>query len=339
MPDISVGIVGGGASSGGTTPAQETTQNELLARCAAAGSPATPMVDPTAETQVKSSTAETVQATDSVTGGTLDGGICTVSNSETGNAAELDPDDGLTFNAVTMTPDQIAAVATNAGLSATNYVLGIMDLVSSLGGEDHNGEVLFNGMGLLDFDSEFKWDTTGKVLTLSGRLVLDTDVGAGQSNIAIGLDCLSSITDAWDNTAVGAGALAGLLTGDQNSAFGEAALMYEESGNDNVAVGFEALQLQVGIAGSVGLGAYSFSHNTNKSYNTGVGFGTGRYIISENNTAVGYNSLRGTEGETTVAATCNVAMGVSAGAAISAGYWNTLIGFEAGSGLKQGRLM
>jgi hypothetical protein len=117
MSDFGVGI------AAGTTGGQETDQNAALGLCDGATNPALPVTAPEVDHMVKSTIAETLQATDSVTGGTLDGGICTVSNSETGNTAELDPDEGLTFNSITATPAQIAAIAAAMGLSSVNPVV------------------------------------------------------------------------------------------------------------------------------------------------------------------------------------------------------------------------
>jgi len=104
---------------GDVTSIEETA---ILARLGdtTAENPALPVSAPTIDQTVKSTSAETLSASSGVEGGSLAGSACTVSDSGTGNTAELHPNDGITFNANQITTDQIAGLAAATGMAVDN---------------------------------------------------------------------------------------------------------------------------------------------------------------------------------------------------------------------------
>ena len=156
----------------------------------------------------------------------------------------------------------------------------------------------------------------------------------GTYNTAVGYLSLLSNAEGQFNTAIGAGALLADLGsqdafyGSRNTAIGVAALLNNTSGSDNTANGAFALQnnssylnsafgsstLQSNITGlrNTGIGSAALFNNTVGDLNTAVGVNAlYSNVDGSDNTAVGAGAPMGSNGSG------NIALGVSAGTAIS----------------------
>ncbi|WP_445454490.1 beta strand repeat-containing protein [Flavobacterium sp. 25HG05S-40] len=158
---------------------------------------------------------------------------------------------------------------------------------------------------------------------------------SGTNNTAFGTNALAANNTPADNTAIGYNALAtntfNAGGGNQNTAVGSGALATLNGGIGNTAVGYNALNASATLSQfntAVGAGAMSGTNNA----------------ASQDNVAVGYNSLRqpGTITRTVAigsnalvnaanSSTRNTAIGAFAGSATTTGTDNIFIGNSAGS--------
>ncbi len=180
----------------------------------------------------------------------------------------------------------------------------------------------------------------------------------GEYNTSIGINSLSKIRAASNNTAIGFGSLENLSSASNNTAVGGAALQVLTSGEGNVAVGGYAgdaitsagLNTLVGYASGTSLTTsqsnVAFGHSalysaTTGDLNTAIGYKV-LYdnTIGDRNTAIGYEALRDLEPASN-ADMYNVALGFKAGTPASAGtaftgVQNTLLGSFAGAEITSG---
>lgn len=208
------------------------------------------------------------------------------------------------------------------------------------------------------------WLTTGNTVGAAGTFMgtLDNfDVSFRRNNAAAGFIGAT-------NNAFGVGALAA-NSGTNNTAFGTSALAANDTPSNNTAIGFNALSINTNNAGggnqntAVGSGALASLNGgigntavgfnalnasaTLSQFNTAVGAGAlsgTNNAASQDNVAVGYNSLRqpGTITRTVAIgsnalvnaannSTRNTAIGAFAGSATTTGTDNVFIGNSAGS--------
>ena len=187
--------------------------------------------------------------------------------------------------------------------------------------------------GPIFFGASAGSNNTGLNNTGIGSQTLNQNT-TGDFNVAVGNSALSSNTTSNYNTSVGFAALS-FSTGPSNTAIGSGALNFNQTGNNNTAGGY--LALQANVAGSrgtaFGTSAMLFANNSSVPFennNTAVGFESlrGSPTPSANtgnfNTAIGYQSLlSNSTGEE------NTATGVQALSSNTTGFINTASGFHA----------
>jgi len=129
------------------------------------------------------------------------------------------------------------------------------------------------------------------------------------------------------NTAVGEEALAGNTTASGNTAVGSEALKTCQSGHSNSAVGNFALQDLTTATNCTAIGKSAGADITTGASNVAVGsFSLLATTTSSNNTAVGVSALTAV----TTGSGLNTGIGVQAGADVTTGVNNLLLGFNAG---------
>lgn len=165
---------------------------------------------------------------------------------------------------------------------------------------------------------------------------------ASLSNIAIGKNSLKAATTAAGNISIGRLVLQNAQTGSQNVAIGDQAMQYTtNAGSQNVGIGTSALAYNTGTyntsvgayAGSkvkgsknVSLGGWAMQDHETGNSNIAIGFAAMRSVANSFNlVAVGDSALFAYSG--TVGG--NTAVGSKAGAALTSGAQNTILGFEA----------
>ena len=205
--------------------------------------------------------------------------------------------------------------------------------------------------------------TTGNA-TFSGEIITST---SGTSNVRIGENAGDAIASGGNyNTVVGDEAGTAITTGDGNTAVGFEALKTEDAHGFNTAVGYQTLKMQnagaegynvavghqagtaitTGIANVI-VGALAGDAMTTGQINVLVGTNTGSGLTEGlENVAMGHNSLLvDTKGQrstalgygtlaaqnfTSLTEVFNTAVGFNAGAAVTTGVKNTIIGGLAG---------
>lgn len=150
----------------------------------------------------------------------------------------------------------------------------------------------------------------GTTSFFAGRLAGNlTQVGAVK-NTGIGVGSLNSLTDGSENTAIGFSALESNEGGNNNTAVGLSSLLSNDEGNDNTAIGRAAMVLNESGTANTAVGERALRGNISGDFNVGVGYET-----LFNNT--GSN---------------NIAIGKSAGAALTTGASNIAIGSPGAAG-------
>ena len=179
-------------------------------------------------------------------------------------------------------------------------------------------------------------NTTGLYNTAIGSLALDANTTAN-SNTGVGYSALSQNTTGAQNTALGVLALTTNSTGTSNTAVGYAALSVttvgeltavgayalEENttGASNTAVGYEALEVNTTGSSNTAVGYRCLDANTTAAQCTAVGTGALGASNGDRNTAFGHNT-----GEVLTSAVDCTLLGEGAGAYVTTGSDNTLIG-------------
>jgi hypothetical protein len=121
---------------------------------------------------------------------------------------------------------------------------------------------------------------TNVVIDINGYYAAPTDPG---DNTALGLYALPSDVvngaSGTANTAVGYGAMGSNISGQSNTAVGYLSLDGNSDGSDNVALGFTAMQLGLTGGGNTAVGAGALQ-NTSGDYNTGIGDSAGANLTT-----------------------------------------------------------
>ena len=183
-------------------------------------------------------------------------------------------------------------------------------------------------------------------------------VGLGNSavstNVAFGLNALTTNTTGAQNTAIGAYALqlttssslntaVGYVAGQYNTtghitAVGAYALQNNTTGGGNTAVGGNdgtvdgPLYLNTTGSSNIAIGPGALKSNTTASYSTAVGYQAG-FTSNHTADANGYNSLFGyASGYSLTTGNSNCLIGTSAGYSLTTGTNNTFVGANTGSG-------
>jgi hypothetical protein len=196
-------------------------------------------------------------------------------------------------------------------------------------------------MGTLDnFDVSFKRNNTaagfiGASNVAYGLSTLSAPTLSGIRNTAFGTNALAANDSPNDNTAIGFNALAvntfNSGGGNQNTAVGSGALATLNGGIGNTAVGFNALNASATLSQfntAVGAGALSGINNAASQDNVAVGYNSLRQPGTITRTvAIGSNALVNAANNSTR----NTAIGAFAGSATTTGNDNIFIGNAAGS--------
>jgi len=177
--------------------------------------------------------------------------------------------------------------------------------------------------------------TTGSNNTVIGSGSGDA-LADGEQNVAVGANSLSTSTGIDGTVAIGYGALNALTSGAGNTAIGFESLKTEDAGSGNVAVGYQALETLNNDNGyNIAMGHNAMQGATTAYYNICIGKDTGTAMAAavpscviighEAGDAINHADAGGT-----------VAIGRSAGGAISSGTGNTVIGYQAGAAIVTG---
>ena len=159
---------------------------------------------------------------------------------------------------------------------------------------------------------------------------------SGSDNNSFGNESLKANTTGNFNNAYGNYALVVNTSGQFNNAFGYQALYANTTGGGNVAFGHVSMQNSTTGSDNTAVGALSLVSNTTGSNNVAIGRETLRYYEAGNQTAIGYQALRGNSTTALNTGTDNTAIGYQAGLANSSGNQNVFIGHQAGLGNTSG---
>jgi hypothetical protein len=224
-------------------------------------------------------------------------------------------------------------------------VFSVADTVSKTNGGSFDGNVTMAGTLGVTGATTLTGGVSGNT-TFSGEIITST---SGTSNLRIGENAGDAIASGGNyNTVVGDEAGTAITTGDNNVAVGFEALKTEDTGQNNVAIGYRAMNVANydGAGNNVAIGADAGLSMTTGIFNTFVGaFAGDAHTEGYNNVAIGTNALgadvssRGTVAIGAAALSSqnmtntdayNVAVGFGAGADLTDGERNILIGGLAG---------
>tara|TARA_R110002110_G_scaffold11455_1_gene55118 strand:- start:216 stop:4082 length:3867 start_codon:yes stop_codon:yes gene_type:complete len=238
-------------------------------------------------------------------------------------------------------------VKTNA-----NVAIGQQALQSNIGDGSTDNQLTYNTAVGYFAGKEI---TSGVQNTLIGGQAGDA-LETGQANAALGYNALGASVDGNHNTAIGCTALEDYEGGNgegHNTAIGSLSQSNATTGEFNTSLG--TLSMGVGVTTgdyNVALGYKALEDATSANYNIALGAQALLQITTgDQNVAVGYNALSSDlQGGRSVAIgdsalatlnvgnanSYNVAIGYTAGTAITTGIQNTLIGGLAGDGISLG---
>jgi len=146
----------------------------------------------------------------------------------------------------------------------------------------------------------------------------------GNSNVAIGVDALSSITSGSQNTATGRLALFSNSEGVSNTAVGHMALRSNTVGNWNTANGHQALFSNTTGLSNTAIGLQTLYSNTEGNNNTAIGRGALYFNTTGiSNTAIGQSALL-----SNTTGLSNTASGRESLRSNTTGNWNTANGHQ-----------
>ena len=157
-----------------------------------------------------------------------------------------------------------------------------------------------------------------------GMQVLSSNT-TGSQNTASGFNAMQSNTGGSDNTAYGCVALRYNTTGNRNTAYGSSALGANTTGNGNTAYGFSALSNSTTSSDNTAYGAAALNSNTSGANNAAIGSAAlSQNTTGYNNTATGMQALNANN-----TGNNNTAYGAAALKSNTTGLNNTASGSEA----------
>ena len=279
----------------------------------------------------------------------------------------------LTSTDVSVNADQLLGkieINSSDGSSSGSGVAASIQAVSDAAftGQGRPSSLIFStftsGSALAE---KLKIDNAGNIIIASTGGTLQTATAGGTSNLRLGINAGAGILDgALNNTVVGTSAGTAINTGDQNTFVGAFSGEATATTADNTALGLNALRNNVGSYNTA-LGSQALRTSGDTTYNTAVGYKAG-YLVStgiyntligglvgdaltdadynvamgvsalgvdtlgSRSVAIGYSALAA-QNFTTATDTYNTAVGHKAGAAVTSGIENTLIGGLAGDAL------
>jgi len=175
--------------------------------------------------------------------------------------------------------------------------------------------------------------------TGSGFSVPVATLASGSNNTAVGYQSLFGNTTGINNTALGSGTLRANTTGQYNVAIGGPdsagfeALRSNTTASFNLAIAPGALARNTTGASNTAVGYQVLYNNLTGQGNVGVGGSTSGLVSAalNANTAGNYNTAMGAGALKDTTVSDNTALGWSAGASISTGAQNTIVGRSAGN--------
>jgi hypothetical protein len=182
--------------------------------------------------------------------------------------------------------------------------------------------------------------STSTLATFGGATFITASTTGG--NTGLGINALSRVVSGGFgtglyNTAFGFEALKIATSSNYNDAFGYAALTNNITGFDNTAVGANSLLGNTVGSRNVGLGQDALRSNTNGTYNTALGNSASYYNDGGSySVAIGANAAFGGD---IYNGTGYTVVGYNAGSSFWPGSrpdYNTLVGYQAGSGIRVG---
>ena len=237
-----------------------------------------------------------------------------------------------------------------------NVVIGNSAFDAANGSEQYNIAIGTSALGSETSGADYCVAIGHEALTNQNSNVKNTAIGglagdaitSGASNTIIGYAAGSAMTDATNNVVVGHNAMnAG--NGSNNTCIGYGTGANNTTGIDNVIIGSQAGDALTDGPGNVLVGRNAGSAMTTGDYNVAIGTNAADAMTgdSDNNIAIGLNAI-GAEasgaddcigiGKDALAnqndaSAINLAIGTSAGDAITNGTSNVIIGYQAGSAI------
>jgi Chaperone of endosialidase len=255
----------------------------------------------------------------------------------------------------TVSPDTAVLATPDAAVLATPEMLTASPDEAVGGFNTRDGLNALDSLTTGTFNSAFGFntltaDTTGSHNTgLGAQALLKNTVGS--YNTAVGENAMVFNIDGVQNMALGQGALANNLTGDNNTAMGFQALNRNTT-TGNVGVGFQALFANTtgGTPGSSGInevgpntavGTQALFNNLTSGGDVAVGFQAATNLTAGYTTAVGFKALASAAGNiggaafgykalTLATGSFNTGLGDGAGATVTSGGSNIIIGSTPG---------
>jgi hypothetical protein len=240
-----------------------------------------------------------------------------------------------TLTATGVTTLQGLTVGKGASAVATNTAVGTSALAANQAGGTNNTAI---GNAALDAN------TTGDANTAVGDEALGANTTAS-NNTAVGYKAGTTFNGSGDtyHTFVGASAGRSTTTGDYNTALGGLALYSNTTASNNTAVGVQALQANTTASNNTAVGYQAGYANTTGTENVFLGdsagysntTGTRAICIGKNagyagspnrSVFIGWQAGYNTTGLSNTFIGTNYAYGTGAGAAVTSGAKNTIIG-------------
>jgi len=165
-----------------------------------------------------------------------------------------------------------------------------------------------------------------------GEGVSDATMNDAINNVGVGYNSLGALTTGDYNVAIGDNALLANQTGEVNIAVGTSALR-ANTASQNTAVGGNAMYANVGGENNVAVGHNALDANISGDINVAVGKDALGAYIGNAAVAVGREALRDLNHADALG---TVGIGQGAGAAITSGQANTVIGYQAANDLTTG---
>jgi hypothetical protein len=191
--------------------------------------------------------------------------------------------------------------------------------------------------------------TGGVASTATSNIGIGNDAMFGfamttaSNNIAMGNNAMQAIVSGSYNIGLGGGCLSLLTSGTQNVFIGGNNGTALTTGSNSVGIGYNALNALATASNAVAVGAFAGAATTVSGTYIGV-FAGQRLTSGVSNVALGFSAMQGAVGST--ASSCvalgagalnlvssaagDIAAGLNAGAAVTSGSYNTLVGYQVG---------
>ena len=188
-------------------------------------------------------------------------------------------------------------------------------------GVNNAGTITQNGIAALRTSNA---QTGGTACTFVGNTYNSTNTATRV--MAVGTYACFKNTGGVDNAGIGSSAMYNNTTGFRNVANGTYALFQNQVGHSNSVIGYYACGRGATPYSSAAVGIQALEYSTTTG-NTGVGGYAGQYIAGgRENTAVGYQALRGASGAK-ITGRYNTAIGGQCAKTLYSGDYNLIMGY------------